>query len=174
MISSAIKGRGIWFLLGGIILFVVVTVPFLVPVMGRGAKQPIRFNHKTHKEQGLECTMCHQYVRERTFAGSPRIEVCLECHEEPITESPEEAKIQQYAEEKKKIPWVPLDRMPKHVFFTHRRHVLVAGIQCETCHGKIGETVKPPSRPLKMLSMNDCMDCHRKTGADNDCLACHN
>lgn len=174
MISSRIKGKGYWFLLAGIILFVLVAVFFLGTVMGRGVKQPIKFNHKTHKEQGLECTSCHQYVRERTFAGSPRIEVCLECHEEPITESPEEAKIQQYAKEKKEIPWVPLYRSPKHVFFTHRRHVAVAGIQCETCHGKIGEMDKPPAKPLKTLSMSACMDCHRDTGADNDCLACHN
>jgi hypothetical protein len=136
-----------------------VAVFFLGTVMGRGVKQPIKFNHKTHKEQGLECTSCHQYVREQTFAGSPRIEVCLECHEEPITESPEEAKIQQYAQEKKEIPWVPLYRSPKHVFFTHRRHVAVAGI---------------PAKPLETLSMSACMDCHRDTGADNDCLACHN
>jgi hypothetical protein len=90
-----------------------------------------------------------------------------------MTESPEEAKIQEYAKENREIPWKKLSRTPDHVFFTHQRHVVGAALECETCHGKIGETVKPPSKPLKTLSMNDCMDCHWESGADNDCLACH-
>ncbi len=174
-VSSIIEGKRRWLILAGIIFFVLIAVFFFNTVMmGRGAKHPIQFNHKSHKEQGLECVTCHQYAQTHTFAGSPKLEVCLECHEEPITESPEEAKIRKYADENEEIPWVPLYRMPGHVFFTHQRHVSGAGLQCETCHGKIGETVKPPPKPLKTLSMNACMDCHRKTGADNDCLACHN
>ncbi|MCK5552018.1 MAG: hypothetical protein KAJ09_02650, partial [Deltaproteobacteria bacterium] len=103
-ILSIIKGKRRWLLLAGIIHLVVIVVFFFTTVMGRGAKHPIQFNHKSHKEQGLECITCHQYAQKHTFAGSPKLEVCLECHEEPITESPEEAKIRKYAEENEEIP----------------------------------------------------------------------
>ena len=160
----------------GLLHFVAITsfalVGWQIPESG-GTEQPIAFNHRLHKEAGVECINCHPYFETRRFAGKPTLEVCLECHEEPMTESPEEAKIREYASEDKEIPWVRLYQMPTHVFFTHRGHVAGAGIQCETCHGKIGETVKPPSKPLKTLSMNDCMECHRKNKANNDCLACH-
>lgn len=135
--------------------------------------QPIAFNHRLHKEAGAECIDCHRFFQTQRFAGKPSLQDCLECHEEPMTENPEEAKIREYAAENKEIPWKKLSRMPDHVFFTHRRHVVGATIQCETCHGKIGDTIQPPSKLLKTLSMNDCMDCHRKNRANNDCLACH-
>jgi hypothetical protein len=51
--------------------------------------------------------------------------------------------------------------------------VVGGGIQCEVCHGNIGETTKPPPKPLKRLTMGACVDCHRKHKANNDCLACH-
>jgi hypothetical protein len=136
-------------------------------------EQPIAFNHRLHKEAGVECINCHLYFETQRFAGKPTLAVCLECHEEAMTESPEEEKIREYAKESKEIPWKKLSRTPDHVFFTHQRHVSGASIQCETCHGEIGETTSPPTKPLKTLSMDDCMDCHRQNGADNDCLACH-
>ncbi|NIQ40413.1 MAG: hypothetical protein GTN81_17780 [Proteobacteria bacterium] len=135
--------------------------------------QPIAFNHKLHKEAGLECVNCHVYVETERYAGKPTLQTCLECHEEAMTESPEEEKIRQYAKEKKEIPWRKISRTADHVFFTHQRHVVGAGMACATCHGNIGETTKSPSKPLKTLSMDDCMDCHRKNDANNDCLACH-
>jgi hypothetical protein len=140
----------------------------------RGILQPIAFNHGLHKEAGVECSDCHRYAETEHFAGRPVLEVCLECHEEALTDSREEAKIREYASQNAEIPWERLYQMPDHVFFTHRRHVAGAGIQCETCHGRIGETAKPPLKPLKTLTMGNCMDCHRKNKADNDCLACHN
>jgi hypothetical protein len=136
-------------------------------------EQPIAFNHKLHKEAGVDCIDCHQFFETQRFAGKPSIEVCLECHEEPMTESPEEGKIQDYAKESREIPWKKLYQLEDHVFFTHQRHVVGAGMECEICHGKIGEATAPLRKPLKTLSMNDCMDCHRKKEANNDCLACH-
>jgi hypothetical protein len=139
---------------------------------GKGS-QPIAFNHKLHKETGLECIDCHRFFQTERYAGRPSIEICLECHEEAVTDSPEEAKIRDYAKDKKDIPWNRLYQLADHVFFTHHRHIVEGGLDCEVCHGKIGETDKPPSKPLKTLSMSDCMDCHWKRGANNDCLACH-
>ncbi len=141
--------------------------------MGKGIKQPIRFNHKSHKEQGLECNTCHQYVEEQTFAGLPKIEVCLECHEEPISDSPEEEKIRSFHKEGMPIKWISLSNQPDHVYFSHRRHVRLGQIDCRVCHGDIDETTTPPRRPLVNLTMDTCMECHDKERENNDCLACH-
>lgn len=171
-----IEGKRRRLLLAGIILFLLVVLAvvfFFTMVMGRGMKQPIQFNHKSHKEQGVECITCHQYVQEQTFAGFPKIEVCLGCHEEPITESPEEEKISMFQKAGTPIQWTSLYNQPDHVFFSHRRHIKLGQIECGVCHGNFDERTTPPSRPLVNLTMDACMKCHEKRGADNDCLVCH-
>ncbi|NIS61721.1 MAG: hypothetical protein GTO13_13780 [Proteobacteria bacterium] len=175
-ISFMIEGKRRWFLLTGIILvvFVVVAGVFLfTTVMGRGVKQPIQFNHKSHKEQGVECITCHQYVQEQAFAGFPKIEVCLGCHEQSITESREEEKIRVFQKEGTPVRWRSLYNQPDHVFFSHRRHVKLGQIECGVCHGDFDERTIPPSKPLVNLSMDRCMECHEGRGADNDCMVCH-
>jgi len=173
MISSLVEGKRLWFLLSGIILFVVVGVLLFTTVMGRGVKQPIQFNHKSHKEQGVDCITCHQHVQEQNFAGFPKIDICLGCHEESITENPEEEKIRIFQKEGIPIPWISLYNQPDHIFFSHRRHVKLGQIECGLCHGNVDERTAPPSRPLVNLTMDACMECHEKKGADNDCLVCH-
>ena len=148
---------------------------FLFIGLGFGSKteQPISFNHKKHLEQGLECDTCHPYVRTQTFAGMPDIATCLGCHKEPITESPEEEKIRQFHKKGDEIPWKRLYEEPNHVFFSHRRHAVLGKIPCQTCHGEIGQSEKPPAKPWVKMTMRWCMDCHAKNKVTNDCLACH-
>lgn len=172
-ISSMIERKWRWLLCVAAIFFAVVVITLFNKVMASGKRQPIAFNHNLHKEAGVECIDCHRFFKTERYAGKPTLEVCLGCHEEALTESAEEAKIREYAKRNQEIPWKRLYRVPDHVFFTHQRHVSGAGLQCEMCHGKIGETVKPPSKPLKRFSMGTCMNCHRKHDASNDCLACH-
>lgn len=137
-------------------------------------EQPIRFNHKLHvTENGLECGDCHQYFETHSFSGLPGKEVCLECHEEPQTDSKEEEKIREYAARDEEIPWKRLHLMPDHVNYSHRRHVKVAGLACETCHGAIAEATSPPTRPLVEQDMDWCLDCHEDKGATQDCIHCH-
>jgi len=137
------------------------------------ANQPIAFNHKKHMEQGLECDTCHRYYKTETFSGMPDIAVCLECHKEPVTQSPEEEKIRQFAKKGEKIPWRRLYKMPDHVFYSHRRHVILGKVECQTCHGTIGQSEKPPTTPFVQMTMGWCMNCHAKKRVTNDCLACH-
>ena len=59
-------------------------------------EQPILSNHKKHVEQGLECDSCHRFYKTQTFSGMPNITICLDCHKEPITKSPEEEKIRRF------------------------------------------------------------------------------
>ena len=160
------------FLIG---LAIGVILLFLLISFGLGSKpeQPISFNHKKHLEQGLECDACHGFFKTQTFSGIPDLKTCLECHKEPITKSQEEEKIRQFQQKKEEIPWRRLYEQPDHVFFSHRRHAVLGKIPCKTCHGEIGQSEKPPTKPWVKMTMNWCMDCHTKNKVTNDCLACH-
>jgi hypothetical protein len=140
---------------------------------GSKAEQPISFNHQKHLEQGTECNTCHAYYNDETFSGMPKVAVCLECHKDPITQNPEEEKIRQINKKGDEVRWKRVYQQPDHVFFSHRRHVVLGKMECENCHGDIGQRDKPPSRPWVKMTMNWCMDCHAKKKVTNDCLACH-
>jgi hypothetical protein len=61
-----------------------------------------------------------------------------------------------------------------HVYFSHRVHTTVGGMECEDCHGPVEEWEEPPTRPNPaLLSMHACITCHEDEGATIDCLACH-
>jgi len=154
--------------IGVILLFLLISFG-----LGSKAEQPISFNHKKHLEQGLGCDACHRFFKTQTFSGIPDLNTCLECHKEPITKSQEEEKIRQFQQKKEEIPWRRLYEQPDHVFFSHRRHALLGKIPCKTCHGEIGQSEKPPTKPSVKMTMSWCMDCHTKTNTTNDCLACH-
>lgn len=136
--------------------------------------QPINFNHYIHaKENELECTFCHKGVRRKSKATFPSISVCIECHEEALTKSPEEEKIREYYKKGMEIPWQKILRMPEHVYFSHYTHTAIGNIECVECHGKIYELKLPPDKPLKRMRMKDCINCHRKNKVTEDCNACH-
>jgi hypothetical protein len=137
------------------------------------ANQPIAFNHKKHMGQGLGCDTCHRHYKTETFSGMPDTAVCLECHKEPVTQSPEEEKIRQFAKKGEEIPWKQIYREPDHVFYSHRRHVVLGKIECQICHGEIAQSEKPPTTPFVQMTMGWCMNCHAKKGVTNDCLVCH-
>jgi len=154
--------------IGGVFFFLMISFG-----MVSKADQPISFNHKKHLEQGTECITCHRYFKTQTFSGMPEIAICIECHKDPITQNPEEEKIRKSFQEGKDIPWRRVYEQPDHVFFSHRRHVVLAKMDCKECHGNIGQSERPPSRPWIKMTMDWCMDCHARTKASNDCLACH-
>jgi len=138
-----------------------------------GGPQPIEFNHRLHIEEvGLECTDCHESFESETFSGMPTAETCAFCHEEATGESPEEARLVKLLQEGSPLVWQPLFRQPSHVFYSHRRHVGVAGIECEVCHGKFASKQRPPRR-VRRLTMDDCLQCHQEGGVASDCTTCH-
>jgi len=139
-----------------------------------GMTQPIAFNHKLHTEDvGLECIECHQYFMEHRHSGLPDEEVCGTCHEEPMTDSPEEQKLVSMIEAGEGLHFRKLFRLADHVYYSHRRHVAIAELPCEGCHGGIATTVSPPERPLVKIDMNFCIDCHIELDVTTDCVACH-
>jgi len=143
--------------------------------LGIGSKtgQPISFNHKKHVEQGMECLTCHPHFKDQTFSGMPKVTTCLECHKDPVTQNPEEEKIRQIHKKGEEIRWKRVYQQPDHVFFSHLRHVVLGKMECKNCHGDIGQSERPPSKPWVKMTMNWCMDCHAKKKVTNDCLACH-
>lgn len=163
--------RGIWISLA--ILLLLVGGVLIAQRIEPAVRQPIQFNHAKHKAKGVECSVCHQNVEEQAFAGLPKVETCMLCHSTPQTESREEEKVRRFAEQGKEIPWQRLYRMPGHVFFSHRRHVTLAKVECQTCHGAIAEATSPPVRPAVKQSMRWCIACHEKQRALADCNACH-
>lgn len=144
----------------------------VIPILWGGIEQPLAFNHKIHAENDLVCLDCHHYFQEQAFSGRPELEVCQGCHEEAMGESEAEKKLIEHIESGEEIEWNRLYRVPEDVYFSHRRHVTLGEVDCKTCHGNIGESVKPPAKPLKQ-SMKKCMGCHEKREASNDCIACH-
>lgn len=135
--------------------------------------QPIAFNHAKHvKELDLACTTCHVTVETEAFSGLPDAEVCGVCHAEPQGKSAEEAKVVAAIKAGTPLSWKPLFRQPSHIFYSHRRHVVVAKLECRLCHGAIAQTTSPPGR-VRKLRMDDCLACHRRSGVSTACTACH-
>jgi len=149
-----------------------------------GVTQPIQFPHKTHVDLNLQCTSCHERAERGAVAGRPQTALCLSCHAGNDGDG-EIKKVQAY-EQGGEIPWRRVWRLPAHVYFPHRTHVVVAEVQCQTCHGPMETLERPPARPLRTLSMGDCIACHEKAAAavektaarrtrplSVDCNACH-
>lgn len=137
--------------------------------------QPIAYSHKIHIEEvGAECVDCHIYVKKMASATIPTIQICKQCHgDEPMSDSPEEKKLLRYIEENREIPWKRIYKVPDHVYFSHRRHVVLGELECSECHGNVSEFTTPVPYPFLPVTMNNCMDCHKKHKVSNDCLNCH-
>lgn len=136
-------------------------------------REPIAFNHRKHVDAGMDCADCHTGVREQARALLPDISLCLTCHESEMTPSAEEAKIRQAAARGEPLVWQQAARMPRHVYFSHRRHVALGRLECAVCHGNVRESTAPSNLPAFRLSMARCMDCHGRQQVRNDCNDCH-
>ena len=160
--------------------------------------QPMNFSHLKHGGQiDLTCDSCHSFRQDGSFKGIPDIATCVPCHENTNSQSPDEALlIADYIEKNREIPWRVYSRQPICVYFAHAPHVLMAKIDCQTCHGpKQEEKVMPVYEQnwittysrniwgnniagLKLhswdrMKMDDCADCHRERNAPNGCFVCH-
>lgn len=152
-------------------------------------EQPINFNHVLHMEQVDEgCESCHYFREDGSFSGIPKLESCAECHEEVMGESESEAVfVEQYVSKGIEVPWHVYAKQPACVFFSHAAHVKLAGMDCVSCHGHIGETEKSrvyeenritgysrdiwgksiagfKKDPWDRMKMDDCAQCHAETG----------
>ncbi len=134
-------------------------------------RQPLAFNHVRH--QPMACVLCHRGVETRAFAGIPDIATCLNCHATPPVKTPAEVATWNTAVQAQHMTWHTATRLPDHVYFSHRRHVELVQLDCAACHGNMADRTTPPAQPLKPISMNNCLDCHRQQSASTDCARCH-
>ncbi|HZU85836.1 MAG TPA: cytochrome c3 family protein [Anaerolineaceae bacterium] len=138
--------------------------------------QPIEFPHVIHVGLGAQCTYCHPGVAWGPNAGLPSLGKCWGCHQHILKESPKLDILKSYVAEDKAIPWVPVAIQPDFVHFTHRAHVVTAGITCESCHGDVSKMLVAEKQSGQ--NMGWCLDCHKRMRPDDftrlsDCSTCH-
>jgi hypothetical protein len=133
--------------------------------------QPLPFSHKMHVAMGLECQSCHTNPDPGSLMTFPATETCMSCHVDTATDIAAILNLQAFAESGQKIPWVRVYAITPGVTWSHRAH-LVAGTQCETCHGDISQT-EAVSETTAILAMATCISCHETRGAKTECVTCH-
>ncbi len=146
--------------------------------------QPIKFSHQIHAGVNqIECQYCHGGAYKSKNASIPSANVCMNCHNTVTGSdhydgelSPEIAKIykaldynpdtRQYGDNTRPIQWVRVHNLPDFAYFNHSQHVVVAGVECQTCHGPV-ETMEEIYQ-YSPLTMKWCVDCHRETAVNAD------
>ncbi len=156
----------IWMALVMFVTFIVWILWFPPPI-----QQPLSFNHEVHEEFG--CVTCHGGIETNVRASLPEFDLCMMCHDEPPVTDPAEIEAWNMAVETEHIEWQRLRTLDDHTYFSHRRHVTLAELECATCHGDMASQTVPPPRALQSMSMKKCMDCHTKESVTNDCASCH-
>ena len=190
---SRLKGEG---LKRSLLIISVLTIAlswlYLVDWVDSEIKQPIEFPHKPHIAQKIPCTGCHQRAEKDRVDGRPPTALCLACHASGDSKNAEIAKLKAFGDKGQEVPWQRVWRLPSQVFFSHRVHVTVAKLDCQSCHGPMETLDRPPAQPLKTLTMDDCIACHTKSKTTavrkidmarsvnvsaqrlvNDCTVCH-
>ncbi|MDP5081853.1 MAG: c-type cytochrome [Winogradskyella sp.] len=150
--------------------------------------QPIHYSHRIHAgDNGIDCKYCHSSARVSKHSGIPSLNICMNCHksiaevaevtqQEGINEygidyNSEIQKLykavgwdeteQQYTGETSPVKWIRIHNLPDFAYFNHSQHVIVGGIECQTCHGPVEEMeVMYQHAPL---TMGWCINCHRET-----------
>lgn len=132
------------------------------------ARQPLAFPHAKHTTVG--CAVCHRGAATAARAGIPDAPTCAKCHASAPGGSPQAWSA---AIARGTLGWVRVTHMPDHVMFSHRRHVTLGRIACESCHGAMRDRPAPVGIAPVRLDMKTCLSCHRTEGAAEDCAACH-
>lgn len=139
-------------------------------------EQPIKFSHKLHAGQnGISCIYCHSGAEKSRHANIPSPNVCMNCHkfvqQGPVYGTTEIAKIYAaldydpntgvYGPNPKPVQWIRVHNLPDLAYFNHSQHVMVGGVECQTCHGPVQEM--DVVKQFSPLTMGWCIQCHRDT-----------
>lgn len=159
------------FLAGGIALLLGVLYSRSSADLSTQDIQPVSFSHKRHAGAlQIACPFCHRYAAGSRVAGIPSVYLCMTCHASLKRRLPETEALLIHWNKKEPIPWVRLQRLPDHVYFTHEMH-LNAGLKCADCHGEVDQMTGTPRAAT--YEMGWCLTCHREQGASDDCWTCH-
>ncbi|MCB9198850.1 MAG: c-type cytochrome [Flavobacteriales bacterium] len=122
--------------------------------------QMVAYDHSLHAgTMEIDCRYCHNSVEKSKHAGLPTTNVCMNCHRvvwesKKGTGKEEIAKLHKAAGfdtdlkdyikdengnviEGDPIVWNKAHNLPDHVFFSHKQHVKVGGVDCMQCHGDV-------------------------------------
>jgi hypothetical protein len=131
---------------------------------GHAPVQPIAFSHALHAGlYEIDCQYCHTGAERSRHAGVPASSVCLNCHTQVKTDSPEIRKLTTLVQNDQPVPWVKVHRLPDFAFFSHASHV-TAGLACQTCHGQVQQMVRVEQQ--ETMTMGWCLRCHRQLRAE--------
>ncbi len=191
-------GYGVLFFIGAFVVCFLSGWLLFPNLLYSKKEQPFNFNHALHVEEMGGCDSCHSFREDGSFDGIPKTASCLECHEELLGETEDEAIfVSEYVEKEKEVPWLIYSQQPDCVFFSHAAHVVKAGMDCRSCHGDIGESTTTKtyeenritgySRDIwgkniwgmkknswDRMKMDDCAECHQEeTGSKGACFQCH-
>ncbi len=151
------------------LLALAVAVAWILAMPALPVAQPVVFNHARHR--AVACATCHRGVESSARATLPTQTDCQKCH--ATAPAGIEAALWQATDPGRQIKWIQVTRLPDHVMFSHRRHVVSGRLACVSCHGEMSERTSPPGAPAVRLDMKACLSCHRREGASEDCDGCH-
>ncbi len=147
--------------------------------------QPIHYSHRIHAgDNAIDCKYCHSSARVSKHSGIPSLNICMNCHKaigevaaETLAEGKEygvdyNAEIQKlydavgwdgtgYTGQSKPVKWIRIHNLPDFAYFNHSQHVVVGGLECQTCHGPVQEM--EIMYQYSPLTMGWCINCHRET-----------
>jgi hypothetical protein len=134
-----------------------------------GPLRPFGFDHRIHAAEGLDCSDCHIGAETADDPGMPTLGQCMLCHEALDAQKPPERHVA--------VLFVDgvyqaahRSRLDPEVVFSHAKHVS-RDDDCAACH--VGIDANEHIDDLEPVSMDDCMACHTRQGAANDCATCH-
>jgi Cytochrome c7 and related cytochrome c/Class III cytochrome C family len=148
-------------------------IGFLLVFFGEPKPKTAMLDFSHVKHQKLSCEVCHQGVRSQANGTIPTAGLCARCHNTSPDNTAVGLEIWRTAKKDDSRLWPVSYRLPKHVYFSHRRHVAIANLECVVCHGNMTVQNVPVVSPLKTLNMNSCIDCHRRKQVVDDCAQCH-
>ncbi|HKI79668.1 MAG TPA: cytochrome c3 family protein [Ignavibacteriaceae bacterium] len=129
----------------------------------------IKFSHKTHIENEVECQTCHDKIATSTKLSDrllPNHDNCSACHDVEDTDNCTTCHFEDINE--------PLIQRKADLYFNHSLHVTDNKLECKQCHKGIGESDYAFQAEQPYPVMEDCYSCHNnKTVASNNCESCH-
>ncbi len=158
---------------------------------GYAPVQPIHYSHRIHAGVNeIDCNYCHSSARRSKTSGIPSLNVCMNCHKtisevSADTQTEGQSKYgvdynaeiqklydavgwdvatQSYTGEESAVKWIRIHNLPDFAYFNHSQHVIVAGVECQTCHGPVEEM--EIMEQFAPLTMGWCINCHRDTNVN--------
>lgn len=168
-----VRSRWLW-LLGVLLLALILVIIFVTSSTQAAPEQPIAFDHSKMVQAGISCEFCHSGVTKSPVAGIPSVAKCIGCHKTNEKNSPDVKKLQDYWQRQAPVQWVRINQLPDFVYFSHQAHVVNGKLNCERCHGDVGNMTV--TRPVLKMNMGFCLSCHQQQPNAKelmDCQTCH-